>query len=215
MSYDAAYRQGQALDPSAINTLPAALHALNAAIDDCRSTGVTPEADPAVLLLARRLGHVATAGKPHDSELRRACTVTATETRRRPALVEIMAKDLGYNPVAKAEFHKEGRKALKRLAAFLELAPGSFEVRSNVAGIAVSGEVVLHGTEVYVMLEQRYLGPGNEVLYRRVAGRKDYTGERNHFADVGELVDTASFAAKLRRDLGLVPMTNEPATLVA
>lgn len=36
MFYDTLYRHNQALAPDGLETLPAALHALNAAVDDCR-----------------------------------------------------------------------------------------------------------------------------------------------------------------------------------
>ena len=73
MSYDIAFRFQQALDPSALSTLPACLHALIAAIKDCRNAGNPDETDPAVLLLARHLGAVAGATGGGDTALRRAC----------------------------------------------------------------------------------------------------------------------------------------------
>jgi hypothetical protein len=39
MNYDVAFRYQQALDPSALITLSTALHALNAAVEDCRNAG--------------------------------------------------------------------------------------------------------------------------------------------------------------------------------
>lgn len=51
MSYDVAFRFQQALDPSALTTIPGALHGITAAIDDCRRAGKATDSDPAVLLL--------------------------------------------------------------------------------------------------------------------------------------------------------------------
>lgn len=72
MPYDVAFRHQQALDPSALTTIVAALHAVTTAIDDCRNAGVPFDADPGVLLLARHLGHIAGAGSD-DTLLRRRC----------------------------------------------------------------------------------------------------------------------------------------------
>ena len=53
MPYDVAFRHQQALDPSALVTIGASLHAITRAIDDCRNAGIAFETDPAVILPAR------------------------------------------------------------------------------------------------------------------------------------------------------------------
>ena len=63
MPYDVAFRHQQALDPSALVTIGASLHAITRAIDDCRNAGIAFETDPAVILLARHLASV-TARQP-------------------------------------------------------------------------------------------------------------------------------------------------------
>ena len=40
MPYDVAFRHQQALDPSALVTIGASLHAITRAIDDCRNAGI-------------------------------------------------------------------------------------------------------------------------------------------------------------------------------
>lgn len=87
----------------------------------------------------------------------------------------------------KCAFHRDGRRFLKALAAELNLARGSFEVRSNEGGIAVSGEVTLHSDTLYVQLYESCLRPGVDVLYRRCNGRRDYCGAANHFVALREL----------------------------
>jgi hypothetical protein len=52
MIYDVPFRHQQALDPSALTTVVATLHAIGKAVDDCRNAGVDPNSDPAVVLLA-------------------------------------------------------------------------------------------------------------------------------------------------------------------
>lgn len=215
MSYDIAHRFQQALDPSLLTTLPAALHALVAAIDDCRNAGKVRDSDPAILLLARHLGCVAESVGPSGMHLRRACLDSIADLKHRPALIALANKGVAYDAPAKKLFHSDGRKAMKRLADALGLEENSFDVRSHQGGIASSGEITLHGDEVYVQLSLGCMGPGNEVMFRRVSGRKDFCGERNHWASVHELVQPDCFAARLIRELNLTPPAAEPVRLFA
>lgn len=215
MSYDIAFRFQQALDPSALTTLPNCLHALNAAIEDCRNAGKPDGNDPAVTLLARHLGAIAAANAVSDTQLRRACLDSIAELKRKPALIALAHKGVAYDAPAKKLFHSDGRKALRRLADALGLAEDNYDIRSNQAGVAVSGEITLHGESIYVQLSLGCMGPGREVLFRRVTGRKDYCGERNHFASVHELLSTDRFAARIRRDLHLPDSDATPTRLVA
>lgn len=108
----------------------------------------------------------------------------------------------GYDDVLKRELHREGRRALKALADALGLSAGSYEIRSNLAGPACTGEVTLHGEAIYVQVDGNCMGPGFEVLYRRCKGRKDYCGEINHFAPARALADPVALAARIRPLLG-------------
>jgi hypothetical protein len=103
-----------------------------------------------------------------------------------------------YNPEIKQHFHTEARRRLRRLATALGLAPGSFDLRSNPGGIAVSGEITLHHDEVYVQVCQSALGGDFGILIRTCEGRHDYTGGRNHFAPLQLLDDEAALAAQVR-----------------
>lgn len=100
-----------------------------------------------------------------------------------------------YNPDAaerKARFHSSGRAFLRQLAKDLKLAKGSFDIRSNQGGVAVSGEVTLHHERLYVQISDCSVGgPGLSVLYRRCDGRRDYTGGSNHFVGVEQLAEKA------------------------
>ncbi len=214
MSYDVAFRFQQALDPSGLATLPACLHALIAAIKDCRNAGKPGEADPAVILLARHLGAIANGIGSNDIALRQACMDRIADLRGKPALVALAHKGVSYDEPAKKLFHSDGRKALKRLADALCLADGSYDLRSNKGGIAVSGEVILHGEEIYLQLGLG-IGSGREVMFRRVAGRKDYCGDRNHWAAINELLEPDRFAARIRRELHLSDPETPPMRLVA
>ncbi|MBL7598997.1 hypothetical protein INQ10_23470, partial [Escherichia coli] len=91
------------------------------------------------------------------------------------------------------------------LADALGLCDGTYDIRSNKGGPAVSGEITLHGEEAWVQLSLGCSGPGREVLYRRVRGRDDHCGDRNHWASVNDLMAPDRFAARLQRDLRLPP----------
>jgi len=203
MSYDASLRFQQALDPSALTTLAGGLNALVQAIDECQRNRADPERDPAILLLARHLGDIAVENHPSLTELRRACIEAVGVVERTPLLVTLAGRGVGYDSDAKAAFHKEGRKAMMRLATALGLKRDEFELRSNMAGIAVSGEIILHAAEVYIQLDLGCMGPGYEVMFRSCEGRKDYVGGRNHFASIEELIEPARLAERIRRELQL------------
>lgn len=212
MPYDVAFRHQQALDPSALTTLVGALHAVNTAIEDCRNAGVPFDADPGVLLLARHLGHIAGAG-PDDMHLKRRCQEKIAELKQHPALATLAIRGVAYDAVAKDLFHSEGKAALHRLAGALGLQEGDFDLRSNRGHASHSGEITLHTDEVRVQLSLTALGPGHEVNYRRVAGRRDHIGDRTRFAMVRELLATERFAERLCRELRLTPAPRSPALL--
>lgn len=214
MSYDVAFRHQQALDPSALITISTALHAIGAAIKDCRNAGKDIETDPAVILLARHLSDVCS-DRPSSLELRRVCMDAIAEIRRHPVLKTLCYRGVSYDEAAKRQFHSEGSVAMRRLADALGLAEGSFEIRSNKGGIAVSGEITLHGEEVWVQLSLGLMGPNREVMYRRVRGRSDHVGDRNHYASIRDLLGPDRFAEQLRRHLHLSHGQAEAARLFA
>ena len=110
-------------------------------------------------------------------------------------LIHILGSDLSYcGPSLKQAFHREGRKVLRRIAGLMGLQNGQYEVRSNLAGIAVSGEITLHTDQVYVQISQPILGGKHAILLRSCKGRKDFTGGMNHFAPIAALHDLEQFA---------------------
>jgi len=109
-------------------------------------------------------------------------------------LVNILSKDLSYNPQGKAEFHKEAKKVLKAVADKLGLSKGEFDLRSNVGGIAGSGEVTLHTDRLYLTLSQGVCGNSTNQMYRACNGRKDSRGGTNQWIDVSRLLDDAVIA---------------------
>ncbi len=93
-------------------------------------------------------------------------------------------KPVAYDEGAKREFHRHARRQLQLLADALGLPPGSYDIRSNLGGIAVSGEIILHADHLYVQVSQSAMGHDSGVLFRTCEGRKDYVGGRNHYASV-------------------------------
>lgn len=88
----------------------------------------------------------------------------------------------------KKALHSSGKSFLRGLAGDLNLPEGSYDVRSNKGGIAVSGEVTLHGESIYVQLSESCMGRGGiNVMFRNCAGKKDYSGGQNNFIDAAQL----------------------------
>lgn len=96
----------------------------------------------------------------------------------------------------KEEFLRMSRKLASMTAQELGLEKGSYDIRVNKAGPAVSGEVTLHGEEIYVQFGQ---GIFNGFLCRSCKGRKDYVGGQNHFYRFEDLEDFGGFIEFLRR----------------
>jgi hypothetical protein len=91
---------------------------------------------------------------------------------------------VAYDSEAKRLFHSRARSQLRRIATALGLEPGSYDLRSNQAGIAVSGEITLHGDHLYVQVSQSAMGHHSGILFRTCEGRKDYRGGPNNFASL-------------------------------
>ena len=108
-------------------------------------------------------------------------------------------KSVAFDAEAKRLFHSRAKSQLRRIAAALGLEPGSYDLRSNQAGIAVSGEITLHGDHLYVQVSQSAMGHHSGVLFRSCKGRKDYVGGPNNFASLDLLNRPDELAHWLRR----------------
>ena len=130
-------------------------------------------------------------------------TFVEKETRGVKAFVELAAGEpineyTDAGAAKKQRFHRLGRSVLKALAEKLGLFPGTFDIRSNPAGIAGCGAVTLHGDWLYVDFGQTALGPDWGFMFRRCRGRKDSCGGRNEWMRWETLLDLDQ-AAKLIR----------------
>ncbi len=77
--------------------------------------------------------------------------------------------------------HKAGKALLKKLAESLGLQKDDFDIRSNMGGIAVAGEITLHGENIYIQICEHFTRTGMQILIRKCKGRKDYSGGQNYY----------------------------------
>lgn len=103
-----------------------------------------------------------------------------------------------YDDTQKRRFHCGARRQLRKLALALGFSRGTYDLRSNRGGMAVSGEITLHHDAVYVQVCQPATGADSGILIRRCAGRRDYTGGRNHHAPLSALDDLPALATRVR-----------------
>jgi hypothetical protein len=113
------------------------------------------------------------------------------------------SKRVAYDPEAKRLFHRHAQRQLKALAAALGLTDDQYDLRSNEAGPAVSGEITLHAPWLYVQVSQSAMGPNASILFRSCRDRHDYIGGVNNFAPIDLLHRPAELARRIRQ-AGLV-----------
>jgi hypothetical protein len=107
-------------------------------------------------------------------------------------------KRVSYDPGTKRLFHNHARRRLFKLAEVLGFIPGTYDLRSNEGGIAVSGEVTLHADRVYVQVSQPATGRDTGILFRSCEGRRDYVGGPNNFASLDLLHRPAELARRIK-----------------
>lgn len=78
-----------------------------------------------------------------------------------------------HDGAQKKLFRQKGRAALRALAKELRLPPNSFDIRSCLGGVAVSGEIILHGERIYIQISQPVTGADSGALIRSCNGRRD------------------------------------------
>jgi len=96
----------------------------------------------------------------------------------------------------KLKYHSLGRRVLCAVAKELGLQSGTYDIRSNLGGPAVAGEITLHGEHLYIQFREPI--SGLEVLYRTCEGRKDYTGGVNHWMKYEDLYDLPRACEKFK-----------------
>ncbi|MDX2264789.1 MAG: hypothetical protein NW215_07435 [Hyphomicrobiales bacterium] len=104
-----------------------------------------------------------------------------------------------YDAEQKRLFHRAGSRRLKHLAVRLQFAPGHYDLRSNLGGIAVSGEITLHHEANYIQVCQPATRYDTGILIRTCRGRDDFCGGANHFEPLRLLDDLPALAARVRK----------------
>lgn len=201
MVHDPAARHHQALQAGELTRIGETVHAIGMALADCRHAGIDPEADPAVILLARRLGQLC---EPRHSNglLQRMCASAMADARAKLPLASAQPRSAKLDHEAIGRFHLHARKALFRVAQALDLHHDDYSIVTDDK-TGMYGTTVLHGDEVYVSVGYGFLGANIEVSYRRVRGRHDTCGGQRYASTMPDVMAPLAFAAQVRRDLGL------------
>lgn len=114
-----------------------------------------------------------------------------------------LAHAAGYNEPIKAEWKKKSLALLRRIAKDLQLPKGTFDIRFNPGGIAVSGDATLHHDSFYLQIND-FGG-----YWRTCKGRKDYTGGANHNFNTntfyGKDLTQAQLVAQIQKEVFPVP----------
>jgi hypothetical protein len=99
--------------------------------------------------------------------------------------------NLNWETCPKDRFHSMGRARLRAVAKTMGLASGSYDIRSNKAGPAITVEVTLHAERFYLQIGGSC---GRRILLRQCKGRKDYCGGQNFFLPLALLNDVTEMA---------------------
>ena len=194
MNFDTVHRHQQALDPSALTTIRTTLHAIEQGIIDCRNAGVDPDTDPAVVLLARHLATVSS-NQASQPTLQAACRRRLADIERFPALLALTIGGVAYDAAAKDRFHKDGRRALRRLAAALQLGRDDHSITSWEGDRSQSGAITLVTAALSVTVRVGGIHEGREVAYRAIRGGVE---QPPRYAGMRALLDADRFAARLQ-----------------
>jgi len=111
-------------------------------------------------------------------------------------------KSCSYDYEQKELFHRAAKQRLRRLAKELGFDKADYELRSNKAGIAISGEVTLHHNHIYIQVAQSCMGPSADILIRSCEGKRDYTGGANNFLPLWTLDRTEPLITLVQQLIG-------------
>lgn len=200
MFYDTHFRHNDALHPDALTTIPNALHALNAAIEDCGRAGRSPERDAAVLLLIRNLATVAEREGSTPAELRIRCALDRSAVIERPALLAIAGHGVGEDLPAKRTFHNEARRALHALAPGIGLDANACRFTSLLGDDRGEGTTQLAHAELAIHVVPRGILPHREISFWRC--RDGRVASQTYDAPIAELLDPPAFARRLKATIG-------------
>lgn len=202
MLYDTLYRHNQALSPAGLETVPAALNALNAAVEDCRRAGKPIARDAAIILLIRNLADVAERNAPTGSELRLRCIADRSAVMATPALPNIAGHSVAGDHPAKRTFHYQARRALAHLAAAIGIDPEAASIITVLGGDRDDGTTELRHDDIAIRVVPRRFLPDSEISFNRCV-RGEPAG-KVHLAPIAELLDPPAFARRLTATIGSI-----------
>jgi hypothetical protein len=200
MLYDTHYRHNEALSPDAIGTLPAALHALNAGVDDCRRAGKPIDRDASILLLIRNLASVAERSAPSTNELRLRCAEDRGTVITGSALLDIAGNSVAGDAMAKRTFHRQARLALASLAKTIGLEAHDVRIDTDMGGIADDGTTELRHADLSIRVRPHSFLPDSEITFNRCRGG-EHAGPVQR-APIAELLDVSTFQRRLTATVG-------------
>ena len=200
MLYETHYRHDEALSPEALGTLPAALHALNAGVDDCRRAGKPIDRDASILLLIRNLASVAERGAPSTNELRLRCAEDRGSVIAGSALLGITGNSVAGDAVAKRTFHRQARLALASLAETIGLEAHDVRIDTDLGGIADDGTTELRHADLSIRVRPQNFLPDSEITFNRCRG-SEHAGPVQR-APIAELLDLSTFQRRLTATVG-------------
>lgn len=96
----------------------------------------------------------------------------------KPAEINELLVRLNAAPYSDANKRRFRSLSIKFLKAVREQLGIDADVRFNPGGIAIPGDAILHGDDIYITFGGS--GVCDWILYRTVKSRKDYTGGSNH-----------------------------------
>ena len=200
MLYDTHYRHNEALSPEALGTLPAALHALNAGVDDCRRAGKPIDRDASILLLIRNLSSVAERGAARTHELRLRCAKDRNSVISGSALLGIAGNSVAGDAAAKRTFHRQANLALASLAETIGLEAHDIRIDTDMGGIADDGTTELCHADLSIRVRPNSSLPDSEITFNRCRGGEHACPVQR--APIAELLDAATFQRRLTATVG-------------
>ncbi|WP_242098171.1 hypothetical protein [Sphingomonas sp. CROZ-RG-20F-R02-07] len=200
MFYDTHYRHNEALSLDALGTLPAALHALNAAVDDCSRAGKPLDRDAAILLLIRNLADVAERDAASVNTLRQRCAHDRVAVIAAPALLDIAGNNIAGNDAAKRTFHYQARRALVALLAAIGLDPDDARINTSIRGNDDEGTTEMRHADLAIRIVPRGFVLDTEISFNRCRDGQDVG--RAYRAPIAELLDASAFQRRLSTTIG-------------
>lgn len=205
MTYDLDFRYRRALQPSGLNSVSACLEALNDAVVDARYAGILVDQDPAIKLLARRLGRVAEGDtlvhEDEDCALRHECTDRLAAIEKRPPIIGLVSRGVGQDKHALAAFRREGQRTLRALATALGFDRNASSVQYTAHRADLAGDHELTCGGIYVRLTGQSWLAETAFAFRST----DWTSPGNivRHAPISAAANLPELATRIRKALGL------------